>query len=40
MGLDVAERRAFVRMLAERIEAENDEVEAIERRMARGDERR
>lgn len=33
MGLDVGERHAFVGMLAQRIEAENQAVEALRERM-------
>jgi hypothetical protein len=33
MGLEVAERQGFVRMLAQRIEAENQAVEAIRDRL-------
>jgi hypothetical protein len=40
MGLDISERRAFVRMLAERIEAENEQKEEIEKRLRRGEQGR
>jgi hypothetical protein len=36
MGLNLDERREYVRMLAERIEAENEAVEALRERLARG----
>lgn len=36
MNLDLTERRAFVRMLAERIQAENSEMEALGERLRRG----
>jgi hypothetical protein len=36
MALDVAERRGFVQMLAQRIEAENQAVQAIRDRMGGG----
>lgn len=35
MSLDVAERRAYVRMLAERIETENEEIEALRKQLER-----
>lgn len=35
MDLDVSERRAFVRMLAERIEAENEMVDELNQRLQR-----
>jgi hypothetical protein len=35
MNLDFAERRAFVRMLAERIQAENSAMEALGDRLRR-----
>jgi len=36
MGLDVGERQAYVRMLAERIEAENQAFEALGERLRSG----
>jgi hypothetical protein len=36
MGLDVGERRAYVRMLAQRIEEENQAFEALSERLRRG----
>ena len=35
MSLDVGERRAYVQMLAQRIEEENDAFEALSRRLKR-----
>lgn len=35
MDLDVSERRAFVRMLAERIESENEMIDELNRRLQR-----
>lgn len=31
MGLDVLERRAYIRLLAEQIQRENDEIEQLRR---------
>lgn len=36
MNLDLTERRAFVRMLAERIQAENKAMETLGERLRRG----
>jgi hypothetical protein len=35
MDLDVGERRAYIQMLAQRIEEENDAFEALSRRLKR-----
>jgi hypothetical protein len=36
MAMDIGERRMYVRMLSERIEAENQEFEFWSKRMVRG----
>jgi hypothetical protein len=36
MGLDLGERRAYVRMLAQRIETENRAYESLTERLRRG----
>ena len=33
MGLDISERRAYVRMLAERIETDNEALEVLNKRL-------